>query len=395
MDTMKALNDITFGEKLKELLLRLNLSDKVSTYIVDFSVLIIIFLSSVIIYYILKFILNRILKKIIDKSVSKWDDYLYEEKVFTRLALLFPALVLQAFLNSVVTSHPHAIHMIDVVLKLYMISIVLLVITSFLNAVYRIYGEFEVAASKPIKGYIQIVKILVFIVGGIIIISTFVGQSPLTILAGLGAVSAVLILIFKDSILGFVAGVQLSSNKMVHIGDWITFAKYNTDGIVVDISLVTVKVRNWDNSVSLIPTYFMVSDSFLNWRSMAEGGGRRLRRSFHIDIRTVKEAGQDILEKTNDLIQTDKLPINLARKITNLGLFRYYLLDYLRKVPEINTEMSILVKLLQATDVGLPVEIIAYTRFPDYPAFESFQSALFEHIYSVMYLFELAPYQRP
>ena len=308
--------------------------------------------------------------------------------------LLVPALILQMFLGTVVTTHPHAIHLIDTTLKLYMIAIVLLVINSFLNAVYRIYREFEVSVSKPIKGYIQIIKIVVFIVAAIIIISTLIGQSPLTILAGLGAVSAVLLLIFKDSILGFVAGVQISSNKMVHIGDWITFTKYNADGIVIDISLVTVKVRNWDNSVSLIPTYFMVSDSFQNWRSMAEGGGRRLRRSFHIDIRSVKEANHNLLEKTKHLIRVENLPYNPHDKLTNLGLFRLYLAEYLKKVPEINMDMGIMIKLLQATDVGLPVEIIFYTRFPDYPAFESFQSGLFEHIYSVLHVFDLAAYQR-
>jgi miniconductance mechanosensitive channel len=394
MDTMKIMTEYTFAEKLRETLLHMGLSDKISGYIVDFSVLFIIFLSSVMVYYILKFILNRFIKKLIDRSVSKWDDYLHEEKVFTRIALLIPALIIQFFLNSAVTSHPHAIHMIEVVLRLYMIAIVILVIISFLNAVYRIYGEFEVAVSRPIKGYIQILKIIVFIFSGIVIISTLVGQSPITILAGLGAISAVLLLIFRDSLLGFVAGIQLSSNKMVHIGDWITFAKYNADGIVIDISLVTVKVRNWDNSVSLIPTYFMVADSFLNWRSMAESGGRRLKRSLNIDVRTVKEASQEMFDRTNDLVHVDNSMFPHG-KITNLGIFRIYLMDYLKKCPEINTGMDILVRLQQGTDLGLPMEIIAYTRFPDLAAFESFQSGLFEHIYSVLPLFELAPYQRP
>ena len=392
---MIIINDLTFSDKLRDVLLHMGLSDKVSAYITDFSVLFLIFFFSIIFYYILKFILNRLVKKLIDKSVNKWDDYLHEEKVFTRIALLIPALIVQFFLNSVVTSHPHAIHLIDIILKLYMIAVVILVIISFLNAVYRIYGEFEVAVSRPIKGYIQIVKIIVFIVSGIVIISTLVEQSPLTILAGLGAVSAVLLLIFKDSLLGFVAGVQLSSNKMVHIGDWITFAKYNVDGVVVDISLVTVKVRNFDNSVSLIPTYFMVSDSFQNWRSMMDAGGRRLRRSFLIDIRSIKVADQDLLEKTKDFISSENFPVDQTSPPTNLGLFRHYLTSYLKKVPEINTDSGILVRLLQPTSTGLPIEIIVYTRFPDYPAFESFQSGLFEHIYSILHVFELSAFQQP
>lgn len=391
---MKTIHDYTFGEKLKDILLQWGLSDKVSTYIVDFSLLFLIFVCSVILYYILKFILNRFIKKLIDRSVSKWDDYMHEEKVFTRLALLIPALIIRLFLDATVTAHPHAIHVIDVFLKLYMIGIMLLVAVSFLNAVHRIYGEFEVAVSKPIKGYIQIGKIIVFIVGGIIIISTLVGQSPLTILAGLGAISAVLLLIFKDSLLGFVAGVQLSNNKMVKIGDWITIAKHHTDGIIIDISLVTVKVRNWDNSVSLIPTYTLVSDSFQNWRSMTDAGGRRLKRSFLIDIRSIKTADEPLFEKIKSILTVENSPAASDLPLTNLGVFRRYLMDYLKKVPEINLNMGILVSLLQSSEMGLPVEIIVYTRFPDYPAFESFQSELFEHIYSVLHVFDLSAYQQ-
>jgi len=251
------------------------------------------------------------------------------------------------------------------------------------------------AVSKPIKGYIQIGKIIVYIVGGIIIISTLIGQSPITILAGLGAVSAVLILIFKDSILGFVAGVQLSSNNMLKIGDWITIAKHNSDGIVVDISLVTVKVRNWDNSVSLIPTYTLISESFLNWRSMMDAGGRRLKRSFLIDIRSIKTVDKNLFDKTRDFITSENFLVKSTERLTNLELFRHYLMDHLKKVPEINTGAGILVRLLQSSETGLPVEIIVYTRFPDYPSFESFQSELFEHIYSVLHIFELSAYQRP
>lgn len=392
---MKTMNEYTFSEKLRELLLQLGLSEKISGYIVDFSVLFIICLISVILYYILKFILNRFLKRLVDRSVSKWDDYLQAEKVFTRLALLIPAIIIQIFLTSTVTTHPHAIHLIDVTLKLYMIAIVLLVINSFLNAVYRIYGEYEMEVSKPVKSYLQIGKIIIYIVGGIVVISTLLGKSPLTILAGLGAVSAILLLIFKDSILGFVAGVQLSSNRMVRIGDWITIARHDADGIVIDISLVTVKVRNWDNSVSLIPTYALISDSFINWRSLKGAGGRRLKRSFLIDIRSIKVADQNLLEKTKDLISIENFPVSQGEMLTNLGLFRHYMMDHLGNIPEINQDRGILIRLLQSTAVGVPVEIIVYTNFPDYTTFEKFQSELFEYIYSILHIFDLTAYQQP
>jgi miniconductance mechanosensitive channel len=384
-----------YGDKLHDLLLRWGFSEKLTGYIVDFSVLVIILFVSVIIYYILKIIINRFLKRLVERSASKWDDYLYEERVFTRLTMLVPALILQVSLPAAISTHPQAIHYLGVGLKLYMIAIMVLVANSFLNTVYRIYGEMEVADSKPIKGYIQVGKIIVFVVGGIILISAMIGQSPLNILAGLGAISAVLLLIFKDSILGFVAGVQLSSNHMLQIGDWISLPRHNSDGVVIDISLVTVKIRNWDNSVSLIPTYTLVSESFLNWRSMSDAGGRRMRRFLLIDVRSVKACDPELRERISKLgVPADAFK-STAEPQTNLGLFRYYAGEYLKKLPGINLPMGILVRSLQVTDSGLPLELTAYSTFPDLPDFEAFQSGLFEHLYSVLPWFDLKVYQKP
>jgi miniconductance mechanosensitive channel len=279
---MNPVNAQNFHDTFKNTLMNWGISGEYSEYAADFAALVIILFASIIIYYITKFIINRILKRLIEKSTSQWDDYLYEEKVFTRLALLLPALFLQVALTPTISEYPEAIRIIGIILHVYMTAIFLLVVVSFLNTVYRIYGEFEVADSKPIKGYLQIARIVVYIIGGISIISILIGQSPMTLLAGLGAMSAILLLIFKDSILGFVAGVQLSSNKMLMIGDWITMPRYNADGTVIDISLMTVKVRNFDNSVSFIPAYTLISDSFQNWRSMADAGGRRMKRSILI-----------------------------------------------------------------------------------------------------------------
>ena len=294
---MKEFHHYTYTEQFRDLLISWGFSGKISNYVVDFFGLFVVFVASIIVYYILKFIINRFLKRLVIKSKSKWDDYLYENKVFTRLCMIVPALIIDLFLTSIISDYPKAIHFIEVVLEVYTAVIMILVANSFLNSVYHIYGDFEVANTKPIKGYVQILKIIVFLIGGIIISSMLIGQSPLKLLAGLGALSAVLLLIFKDPILGFVAGVQLSTNNMLQIGDWMSMPSHNVDGIVIDISLVIVKVRNWDNSVSTIPTYTLISESFQNWRDQMSAGGRQMKRFLQLDMTSIKPFNQTLLKK--------------------------------------------------------------------------------------------------
>jgi len=385
----------TLSKGLKSTLTEWGFSDIFAGYLADFSSLIVILISSIIVYYIAKFVINRFLKRLIRKSTSKWDDHLYEQKVFTRLAMLLPALVLQVSLAPSISKYPGAITYIELGIHLYMIFVILLVVVSFLNAVFHIYGDFDMAESKPIKGYVQIGKIITYVVGGIAIISVLIGQSPLTLLAGLGAMSAVIMLIFKDSILGFVAGVQLSSNKMLHIGDWITMPKYNTDGTVIDVSLVTVKVRNFDNSVSCIPTYTLITDSFQNWRSMGEAGGRRLKRSILIDIGTIRFCDQTILDNLHRINVPAQELVSAAGNISNLGIFRHYLMNYLSGIPNLNKDASLMVRTLQPTENGLPLEMYAFYTPPDWNEFEDFQARLFEHIFAILPEFGLKAFQRP
>jgi miniconductance mechanosensitive channel len=390
---MKEFHHYTFTEQFRDLLINWGFSGKIANYIVDFFGLFVVFLASVIVYYILKFIINRFLKRVIMKSRNKWNDYLYEYKVFPRLCLIIPALIIDLFLTSIISDYPKAIHFIEVVLEVYSATIIILVANSFLNLVLNIYGDLAVASTKPIKGYVQILKIVVFVIGAIIIGSMLIGQSPLTLLAGLGALSAVLLLIFKDPILGFVAGIQLSTNNMLQIGDWISMPAHNVDGTVIDISLVIIKVRNWDNSVSTIPTYSLISESFQNWRDMMSAGGRRLKRSVQLDINSIKPCTNDLLKKLEKYNLPEIISGMHATDQTNLGCFRYYLIDLLRLNPNVNQQMSILVRQLQPTQFGLLLEIIVYSLNPDYVMFEDFQSTLFEHIFSVLPDFELKAYQ--
>jgi miniconductance mechanosensitive channel len=382
------------GNGFKALLLKWGFGETAARHMVDFSSLFVVFLISVIVYQVVRLLINRVLKRIVDKSENKWDDHLYEQKVFTRLALILPLLILQVSLSPTISDYPHAMNILNIILKLLEVAIFLLVGVSFLNALYKIYSDYELASAKPIKGYVQIGKIILYIIVGIVAISVLIGQSPLSLLAGLGAMSAVLMLIFKDSLLGFVAGVQLSNNKMLHIGDWITMPKYNTDGTVLDISLVTVKVRNFDNSVTCVPTYVLISDSFQNWRSMGDAGGRRLKRQVNIDIFTIRFAAEDLIARLKGKGLYREVPMAETGAMTNLGLFRRYLYDFLKSHPLINSESTLMVRHLPASDIGIPIEIYAFFSPPDWENAENTTAAIFEHIYAVLPEFGLAAYQR-
>ena len=389
------INTFTFSERFKDILVQWGCSTRISSLIVDFFGLFIVFVASLIVYSILRFIIRRVLKRLVLRTASKWDDYLYENKVFTRLALLIPAILLHMSLSSTIAEYPRVIHLLDMLLEVYSVLVMLLVANSFFNAVYQIYGDLTVANSKPIKGYLQIARIITFLIGAIIITSFLIGQSPLNLLAGLGAISAVLLLIFKDSILGFVAGVQISTNNMLQIGDWISMPKYNADGVVIDISLVIVKIRNFDNSVVTIPTYSLISESFQNWRGIIEAGGRRLKRSVLLDVHSIRYCDQTLLDKIKKYKIPETVPGRTHEQYTNLGLFRHYLLDYLRQHQDINQQMAILVRQLPSNENGVPLEIYAFSVLEDLGDFENFQSSLFEHIFSVITEFGLRIYQRP
>lgn len=385
---------MTVSEHLKTFLTDRGMSEASAASFSDFSTLILIFLISVVVYYITKFIINRLLKKLIRRSASKWDDHLYEARVFTRLALLIPAIILAMTVESSIELYPVAIKYILLGINVYITFVLILAVISFLNAVQRIYRDFEGSSAKPIKSYIQIGKIIVLVIGGIVMISVLVGKSPLSLLAGLGAMSAVLMLIFKDSILGFVAGIQLSGNRSLQMGDWITVPKFNTDGTVIDISLVTVKVRNFDNSVSMVPTYSLIIDSFINWRSFEEAGGRRIKRYFLVDVGTVFPLSEELLSSLRARGYAVDEFYNKEDKVTNLGLFRMYLAHRLRQEPLINRETTLMIRVLQPAENGLPVEIYTFYNSPDWVAYENYQSSFMEHLFASLPDFKLRAFQR-
>ncbi|MEA3504866.1 MAG: mechanosensitive ion channel, partial [Bacteroidota bacterium] len=301
-------------------------------------------------------------------------------------------------------------------ITIYIIIVVLLAIDAFINSINNIYKEsFEISKSKPIKGYLQTVKIILFSLGGIIIISTAIGKSAIFLLSGLGALTAVLMLVFKDPILGFVGSIQLSANDMVRPDDWISMPDYGADGTVIDMNLTTVKVRNWDQTISTIPTYALVANSFQNWRGMEEGGGRRIMRSIKINVKSIKFCSPELLAKlkNNRLIadylkekedelkkHNEKYDINPKVKIntrrqTNIGVFRNYLVNYLESHPQINRDMTLIVRQLETTETGLPLQIYCFTSEKAWVQYENIQSNIFDHILTVMPEFELELFQNP
>ncbi|MFC1694139.1 mechanosensitive ion channel family protein [Candidatus Latescibacterota bacterium] len=376
---------------------------------------VLVIILSIIANYIAKRLILRYLTHIISRTRTYWDDILLRRNVFTKLSHFVPAMVIYFTAPYVLEGMDGPLTFTMNAVVIYMIVVGLLVIDSFLDAVLEIYQTFEVARDIPIKGFIQVAKIAVNFIGGIVIISIIINKTPLYLLSGLGAITAVLMLIFKDSILGFVAGIQLISNKMVAHDDWIEMPKYGADGDVIDISLTTVKVQNWDKTITTIPAYALISESFKNWRGMSESGGRRIKRSVNIDMNSIKFCTEDMLERFSSIqfiteyierkkkeITEHNLGANIdnsslvnGRHLTNVGTFRAYVVAYLKNHPMINQEMTFLIRQLDLGEYGLPIEIYVFSKDQVWANYEAIQADIFDHILAVVTEFDLRVYQNP
>ncbi len=364
---------------------------------------------------IAKRLLLRSIKKFVQRTKTVWDDMLAQQGVFNRLSHLAPAVVVHALAPFVADGYPNAIAAIERAAVVYMIIVGLLVLDALLNSLVSIYRTFEMARRRPIRGFVQAAKIILYAIVGIIVVSTIMGRSPSLLLGGLGAMTAVMMLIFKDSILGLVAGIQLSTNQMLHIGDWIEMPKYGADGDVIDLTLTTVKVQNWDKTVTTIPTYALISDYFKNWRGMSESGGRRIKRSINLDMTSVTFCTAAMLErfkkikyieeyiekklaevaKHNQKAGVDESDLINGRHLTNLGTFRAYVAAYLRNHPQVHQGMTFLVRHLQPTETGLPIEIYVFSSDQVWAHYEAIQADIFDHILAVLPEFDLRVFQSP
>ncbi len=385
----------------------------------------VIVILSIVANFIAKGVILRGVKAIVKKSKYKWDDKFLDRNVFGRLSHIAPALVIYILTPILLVSASDGQSaseltetLIDYVRRasmIYMLIVAVLAIDSFFNAVIDIYRTFDISKHIPIKSFIQVAKIFLYFLGVIFAIALIVGQSPLKLIAGLGAMTAVLMLVFKDPILGFVAGIQLTTNKMVARGDWIEMPKFGVDGDVEEVALTTVKVRNFDNTVSTIPTYALISDSFKNWRGMSESGGRRIKRAINIDIGSIRFCDEEMLERFsriqfltghlekkrkeiaehNEARKVDESALANGRRLTNIGAFRAYVEAYLRNQENITQELTFLVRQLKPTETGLPIEIYVFCKDKRWVQYEAVQADIFDHLLAVAPEFNLRVFQNP
>ena len=365
--------------------------------------------------YVCRLILLKVVKKIVTKTKATWDDIIFDEKVMTKLCHIVAPVLIYFFFP---LAFPKSSELYTLILKtteIYIIAVTMRFVVTFCTAVYIVYNENEKYHDRPLKGLLQTVQVIIFFIGGILIVSLLFDKSPASLLAGLGASAAILIFVFKDSIMGFVSGIQLSANNMLRPGDWITMPKYNADGIVIEVTLNTVKVRNWDNTITTLPPYALVSDSFQNWRGMHESGGRRVKRSINIDMNSVKFCTPEMLEKfqkialLKDYIEEteeelkaynqecgvdDSVLVN-GRRQTNLGVFRAYLERYLRSLSSVNKDMTLMVRYLQPTEKGIPLELYFFTFSKEVAVYEEVQADVMDHVLAVVSEFDLAVFQNP
>ena len=366
--------------------------------------------------YATKRFIASIIQPLINKSGAQWDDQLAEHRVLIRFSHIVPAAIIQVFAPSLFQGYEQIIMISQVAVSTYLIIIALFVIDGVLNFARSIWDQLPVGKRFPAKSFIQAAKLVINLVGCIFILSALLGKSPLVFFSGLGAVTAILLLIFKDAILGLVAGFQLSVNNMVMVGDWIEMPGRGADGEVVDVSLTTVKVQNWDKTITTIPTYSLISDSFKNWRGMSESGGRRIKRSLNIDLRTIQFADESLLKRFkgirilgpyleqklsdiqqhNDDVGDDLAELINGRRLTNVGTFRAYCLAYLRNHPKIHTNgMTLLVRQLAPNEKGLPIELYAFANDTAWANFEDIQGDIFDHLLSILAEFQLSAFQEP
>ena len=359
-------------------------------------------------------VLLKVIARIVKQTKATWDDILFDHSVLVHLSRMVAPVIIYLCIP-VAFAGSTAMAFIQRLCLIFIIVTFLSFVNSFLKAAYSVYSEMESLRGKPLKGLLQTLQVLLWFIGGIVVVSILIGKSPLALLAGLGASAAILMLVFKDSIMGVVSGVQLSANDMLRVGDWITMPKYGANGYVIEVTLNTVKVRNFDNTITTIPPYLLVSDSFQNWRGMRESGGRRVKRSINIDMTSVRFCTPEMLEKfrkisllkdyidrTEEVVRVyneenhiDNEVLVNGRRQTNLGVFRAYLTAYLKSLPVVNTELNCMVRHLQPTDHGLPVELYFFSNVKDWIPYEAVQADVFDHVLAIIPEFGLRVFQSP
>ena len=366
---------------------------------------------------ICRHIILRAVAKLVKRTKATWDDVVFDHKVMIHISRMVAPILIYIAIPIAFPEHAQSglLDFLRRICLIYIIAVFLRFISVFLAAIYHVYSEREQFKDRPLKGLLQTAQVTIFFIGAIVIVSILINKSPTVLLTGLGASAAILMLVFRDTILGFVSGIQLSANNMLKVGDWISMPKYGADGTVIEVTLNTVKVRNWDNTITTIPPYLLVSDSFQNWQGMRESGGRRVKRSINIDMSSVRfctpemlakyrkiQLLKDYIDKTEKVVELynkehhiDNSILVNGRRQTHLGVFRAYLNSYLKSLPTINQELTCMVRQLQPTETGIPLELYFFSAIKDWVPYEEVQADVFDHVLAIIPEFGLRVFQNP
>jgi miniconductance mechanosensitive channel len=399
----------------KDWLLKVGLQEGLADALIRAALFALVLLLAYVANFIAKRLFLRFVRRVAEKSKTHWDDALIRRNVFTRLSHLAPALVIYLAAPAALAGAPAAIDWVQRLSRIYMVFVGGMVIDALLTALIDVYRTYPISQRLPIKAFVDAVKVIIYFFVAILTLSILLNTRMTVFFTGLGALTVVLMLVFKDTILNFVAGIQLSANNMVRVGDWLEMPRYGADGDVIDISLTTVRVQNWDKTVSTIPPYALVTDAFKNWRGMSESGGRRIKRAINIDMTSVRICDTEMLERFANIqhiaehierkrkeVAEHNLGLNVSdddlangRHLTNLGTFRAYVEAFLRNHPKIHQEMTFLVRQLPSTDKGLPIEIYVFSNDQVWANYEAIQADIFDHIIAILPLFDLRVFQAP
>jgi len=390
-----------------------NFNPTQTDWLLTFAGLALLLLACLIAYWIAVRFIVGFIEKLLLKSGGDRNLILVEQHVFRRLAHIFPALLIYRLSTQLFEHAPSLGSFLSITSQIYLVLMIALFADAIINALLKIYRTFDLSKHVPIKSFAQVFKIIIYFFAVLASISLVLGESPFKLLTGLGALTAVLMLVFRDPILGLVAGLQLTSNRMVARGDWIEMPKYGVDGDVIDIALTTVKIKNFDNTITTVPTQALINDSFKNWQAMQNSGGRRIKRALNIDINSVCFCDTEMLENFQKIAllkdyfakkltelesynaDRDLSSFNNGRRLTNIGTFRAYIEAYLKSHPHINTNLTFLVRQLKPTSQGLPLEIYVFSREKRWIAYEGIQSDIFDHFLAIAPEFGLRFFQEP
>lgn len=407
---------------LKSFYESIGLSNVNSHVLTSITIIVLILTFAFLVNFIVKRYLMKFLQRVAEKTKTQVDDILFSHKVIFYITHLVPSSIIYltfdfAFDDNIVYPFDVAYitKIVYSVLALYVYAILWIVLFALIDAAYEIFQQSKLSKDVDIKGFLQLLKVLVSLVFVILVVSKLIDKKPGAILAALGAVAAVLMFVFRDTLLGFVAGIQIAANKMAKPGDWVSMPTMGTDGTILEIGLTTVKIQNWDKTISTVPTYALVSKSFANWKGMEASGGRRIKRSFFIDVSSIKFCSSDMIEKyknihllksyieekqkeIEDYNKSKNIEANNivnSRYLTNIGTFRKYIELYLKEHPKLKQNLTLLVRQLQVTPEGLPMEIYVFSADQQWVNYEAIQADIFDHIFSVIHEFDLSLFQSP